>query len=108
MPIQDWRLVDTGIFHAFRHSWMEEIYRLLNGGFLPPDYYAMMERGAEGAKLNILRLQKPRSEVVIRHRSNHRIIAIIEIVSPGNKNNRHGIRSFIEKAVTSLRGGIHF
>ena len=45
--------------------------------------------------------------VVIRHRSNHRVIALVEIVSPGNKSNRHGIRAFVEKAVTALRGGIH-
>ncbi len=45
--------------------------------------------------------------ITIRHRSNHRVIAIVEIVSPGNKSNRHGIRSFVEKAVTALRAGIH-
>lgn len=45
--------------------------------------------------------------VTIRHRSNHRVIAIVELVSPGNKSNRHGIRAFVEKAVAALRGGIH-
>lgn len=45
--------------------------------------------------------------VVIRHRSKHRVIAIVELVSPGNKSDRHGIRSFVEKAVTALRSGIH-
>src|SRR5579863_6256227 len=42
--------------------------------------------------------------VVIRHVSNHRIIAMVEIVSPGNKNIRHGLRDFVEKAVQRLRG----
>jgi hypothetical protein len=45
--------------------------------------------------------------VVIRHASHHRVIAIVEVVSPGNKNSRHGLRSFIEKAVSILRAGIH-
>lgn len=45
--------------------------------------------------------------VVIRHVSNHRVVAVVEIVSPGNKNNRHGIRAFVTKAVELLRGGIH-
>ena len=45
--------------------------------------------------------------VVIRHASNHNVIAIVEIVSPGNKNSRHGLRSFVAKAVELLRGGIH-
>lgn len=45
--------------------------------------------------------------VTIRHRSNHRVIAIVEIVSPGKKNDRHSIRAFVEKAVTAIRAGIH-
>ena len=45
--------------------------------------------------------------VVIRHISNHRVIAIVEIVSPGNKNSHNGLRSFVEKAAGMLRAGIH-
>src|SRR5262249_49011159 len=32
--------------------------------------------------------------VVIRHTSQHKIITIVEIVSPGNKSSRHGLRTF--------------
>ncbi len=45
--------------------------------------------------------------VTIRHTSNHRVVAIVEIVSPGNKNSRNGLRAFVDKAVELLRGGIH-
>ena len=45
--------------------------------------------------------------VVIRHSSNHRIVAILEVVSPGNKSTRHAIRAFLDKAVQILRSGIH-
>jgi hypothetical protein len=45
--------------------------------------------------------------VVVRHTSNHRVVAIVEIVSPGNKNNRHGLRAFVDKAVEFLRAGVH-
>lgn len=45
--------------------------------------------------------------VVIRHKSDHRVVAVIEVVSPGNKNSRHGLRAFVDKAVELLRGGIH-
>jgi hypothetical protein len=45
--------------------------------------------------------------VVIRHKSNHQVIALVEIVSPGNKSNRHGIRAFVQKAVEALQAGIH-
>ncbi len=50
--------------------------------------------------------RRPRS-VVIRHVSDHRIVALIEVVSPGNKASRNEIRSFVEKAMTILRRGIH-
>ncbi len=45
--------------------------------------------------------------VVIRHTSGHRVIAVVEIVSPGNKNSRHAVRAFVEKAEELLRAGIH-
>src|SRR5262245_31131483 len=43
----------------------------------------------------------------IHHASDHRVVAMVEIVSPGNKNSRHGLRSFVEKAEELLRAGIH-
>jgi hypothetical protein len=45
--------------------------------------------------------------VTIRHRSDHRMVAVVEIVSPGNKNTRHGLRAFVGKALELLRGGVH-
>jgi len=45
--------------------------------------------------------------LVIRHSSDDRIIALIEIVSPGNKASRHGLRAFIEKAAAALYRGYH-
>lgn len=45
--------------------------------------------------------------VVVRHQSDHRVIAAVVIASPGNKSNRKGLRAFVEKAVTALQAGIH-
>jgi hypothetical protein len=45
--------------------------------------------------------------IVVRHTSGHRVLAILEIVSPGNKNTRHGLKAFVEKAVAALRSGVH-
>jgi len=45
--------------------------------------------------------------VVVRHKSDHEVIAVVEIVSPGNKNNRHGVRSCVSKAVELLQAGVH-
>jgi hypothetical protein len=48
-----------------------------------------------------------RRTLVIRHASGDRIVALLEIVSPGNKSSRHGLRSFVEKAVEALYRGYH-
>ncbi len=45
--------------------------------------------------------------VVIRHSSDHRVVTLVEIVSPGNKSCRHELRMFVEKAVEMLFGGVH-
>lgn len=47
------------------------------------------------------------STLVVRHSSGDRIVALVEIVSPGNKNNRHGLRTFVEKAASALYRGYH-
>lgn len=46
------------------------------------------------------------NRIVIRHRRGH-LVAAIEVVSPGNKNNKNGIREFVRKAAGFLRNGIH-
>lgn len=45
--------------------------------------------------------------IAIRHGLG-RVVAMIEIVSPGNKDSRHAIASFVAKAVDFIRNGIHF
>lgn len=46
------------------------------------------------------------NRIVIRHPDGE-VIAVIEVVSPGNKSSRHAIRSFAEKAAEFLRAGVH-
>lgn len=46
-------------------------------------------------------------KVTIRHRSDHKVIAIIEIVSPGNKNGQTEFAAFVQKADEALLSGIH-
>ena len=45
--------------------------------------------------------------IVIRHSSDDRVIALVEIVSPGHKASRDGIRAFVEKATEALWRGYH-
>lgn len=49
---------------------------------------------------------KRASRVVIRH-GRGRVVAIIEIVSPGNKDSRNALRSFVEKAADILYQGVN-
>jgi hypothetical protein len=46
------------------------------------------------------------NRIVIKHRLG-RTIAVIEIVSPGNKDSRAALRDFVEKTIDFLRAGIH-
>lgn len=45
--------------------------------------------------------------LVIRHSSNDRIVALIEIVSPGNKHSRGKLDDFVRKAASAIKSGYH-
>jgi hypothetical protein len=145
MPIHDWTRVAAGIFHDFHHAWIFTIKRALNGGLLPPGYYAMAEQIASGKGPDVLTLEMPmprqplaekndqggvvlaakppkvrfhaRTEedayarkakaVVVRHVSDHEVIAMVELVSPGNKGSGAELSSFTRKAQEALQAGIH-
>lgn len=51
--------------------------------------------------------QRKQNTIAIRHVSGDRIVAMVEVVSPGNKNTRNGLRSFVEKAADLLNKQIH-
>jgi hypothetical protein len=51
--------------------------------------------------------RRKKSSVVVRHVSGDRIVAIVEIVSPGNKSNQQAFRSFVDKASELLESRIH-
>jgi len=148
MTVHDRRRVEAGIFHAFHHSWVEEIARALNRGLLPPEYYALPEQHAAGFGPDVLTLQggqadradgwgedasdhrsggvllappklrpvaetelgfyrrKPKN-VTVRHVSGDEVVAIVEMVSPGNKSSRNAMRAFVERAATLLEQQIH-
>lgn len=45
--------------------------------------------------------------IAIRHASKHRLVAVIEIVSPGNKANKRDFQAFVDKAISLLEQGVH-
>jgi hypothetical protein len=46
------------------------------------------------------------NRIAIKHRLGQ-VVAVIEIVSPGNKSSSHALRSFVEKAYELLQQGIN-
>jgi len=57
-------------------------------------------------KADIERYAAKANRIVIRHELG-KVLAVVELVSPGNKNSVHGIRSLVEKAADLLFGGIN-
>jgi hypothetical protein len=51
--------------------------------------------------------RRKQSTVAVRHVSGDRIVAIIEVVSPGNKASRNPIRAFVQKVAELLDKGVH-
>lgn len=130
--------------HDFHLAWITEIRNVLNGGLLPPEYYAQAEQMIGPLGPDVLTLHRPdeatpalepgksglavasapprvrfraeaeigeytskRRTLVIRHASGDRIIALIEIVSPGNKAARFAMQTLVDKAVDALGRGYH-
>ncbi|MGH7120533.1 MAG: DUF4058 family protein [Acetobacteraceae bacterium] len=114
MPIHGWTRVAAEIFHAFHHDWITEMARALNGGLLPDDYYALPEQIVRTRPKSEFRAEtdaefyrRKKSSIVVRHVSGDRIVAMLEVVSPGNKASRHALRAFVEKACELLEHRIH-
>lgn len=50
---------------------------------------------------------RPRWRVTVRHVSGNRPVAVIELVSRGNKSDREDYQSFVGKAADLIEGGVH-
>jgi hypothetical protein len=146
MPVHDWARVAAGIFHSFHNAWITHLGEVLNGGLLPPDYYALGEQHAGRFVTDVLTLhaslpngapsplppgpagglavaeappkvrrqltgtetyRQRRRTLAIRHVSGHRLIALVEIASPANKDRPESVEEFIAKTVEALDLGVH-
>ena len=56
MPVHDWSRVSAGTFHDFHNAWITELRNALNGGLLPPGYYAQGEQHAGQVHTDVLTL----------------------------------------------------
>lgn len=99
----------SGLFHSFRQGWSIRLKDALNCGVLKDGHYALVEPhdGSETAgTTDASRYARRANRISVRHPLGQ-VVAVIEIISPGNKDSRHALRSFVEKAVSLLRAGIH-
>jgi hypothetical protein len=51
--------------------------------------------------------RRKQNTIVVRHVSGDRIVAMVEVISPGNKASRHGVRALVDKAVQLLERQVH-
>lgn len=56
--------------------------------------------------VDVERYSAKANRVVVRH-SLGKVVAVVEVVSPGNKDSRHALRSFVEKTVDLLYDNIN-
>jgi hypothetical protein len=137
MPIHDWTRVEAGTFHAFHHLWIGELTRSLKGilppgyyalpeqilGAFGPDVLALQRPAASPTDgtggvatapsstltqtIDPFKVKQRRKQAVIRHKSGNRIVAVVEVVSPGNKSGDDAMFGFRDKALLALQQGIH-
>lgn len=102
MPIHDWSRVPSGLFHDFHQTWTIQIKVARNTGILPKGLSALVEQRTGAKQIHAQRANR----IVVKHYLG-RTVAVIEIVSPGNKDTRASLRDFVEKAIDYLRAGVH-
>ena len=51
--------------------------------------------------------RRKQNSVVVHHVSGDRVVAMVEVVSPGNKSSRHALRSFLDKTSEMLDRRVH-
>ena len=91
--MHDWTRVGDWVFAHFRLHWLVELSHALKSGLLPDMYYPMIQW--VGGKRH--------KRLAIRHTSDDRVVAIVEIVSPGNKAGETEFKRFVGKAVRAIR-----
>ena len=112
MPIHDWTRVRANRFHHFHQTWTARLAAVLNTDGLPPGYFALLAIKTPPPKVQVVSRSEAanyarKANRISVHQPNGDVVAVIEIVSPGNKDRRHAVRAFARKAVALLQAGIH-
>lgn len=137
MPLHDWTRVTDNVFHFFHVGWLWNLAHGLNDGVLPGGYVARAEEYLGPFQSDVLTLQSaaesgtrvtngggtelaptlvlapPRLEarkerrVAVFTARDERRVAVIEVVSPGNKDSAARAGHFRGKLIECLASGLH-
>ena len=113
MPIHDWSRIPAGVFHHIHQDWSIEIARALNRGKLPKGLSALVEQqaGPRDPALTSMTTEEiyaaRSNRIVVKHHLG-RIVAVIEILSPGNKDSRAALQDFVKKTIDFIAGAFIF
>lgn len=116
-PLHDWSRVPADLFHDFHQSWTVQICDRLNAGGLPDGFAALVEPHAGLAATlessTELARRTPResyarraNRINVTRQLRHQI-AVVEVVSLGNKDSLAAINAFVEKVVGFLSRRVH-
>lgn len=118
----------SAIKHSLNQALPDDYYALAEqyAGTFGPDVVALQSRHGNGASSGGTALAtrpKPKTSysaesagqfyrrnqknVVIRHVSGDEVVAMIELVSPGNKSSQYHLNAFVEKACELIQRQIH-
>jgi hypothetical protein len=136
MPLHDWSTPPANVFHNLHQAWLVFLARALNGSLLPEGYLARTEEYIGPFEADVLTVEtggpsaapsrpaadEPQPTVTIaaprtRARRQRRIavfserderrVAVLEIVSPGNKDSQRRASSFRAKILECVEAGLH-
>lgn len=135
MALHNWTKASKSNFHSFlHHGWIWQMMKYLNKVVLPAGYMAVAERSfgpyivdvafkEDGEEEKIfpppseisptLVIEAPvftliGKQISIYDQKNSQIVAVIELVSPGNKDAHEKVDLFVEKSVNYLAAGVHY
>lgn len=81
--------------------------RLRNGSSGPATGVLPRPKVQSYAKIEVDGYRRKKSHIAVHHASNDEIVAIIEIVSAGNKSNKKAFQEFIDKALELIEAKVH-
>ena len=129
MPIHNWSHVSDGMFHWFHQRWIGTIADWLNQSRLPEGFYAIGEVYANEVEPDVLAvedrspdLESPpktrftweaetesylaKKDLIAVRSVEGILVAVIEIVSAGNKSSQARFRKFLTKTIEFLAQGL--